>query len=122
MHGLGSDIIEVERIARAIKRSGERFLSKIFTHTERTYCERYKDPAIHYAGAFAAKEAVAKALGTGFRSGILSWHDIQISHDPYGKPLITLSEEAQGVFGTPQILITISHCRSYATATALIKS
>lgn len=120
MLGLGSDIIEIERVSRAIKRSGTRFLQKIFSENEQVYCQQYSEPDQRYAGTFAAKEAVSKALGTGFRAGILSWLDIEISHDPYGKPIATLSPAAQQVFGAPRILLSISHCKAYATATALI--
>lgn len=120
MLDIGSDIIEIDRVAKAIRRTGNRFLEKIYSEKEQAYCRSYKDPYPRFAGTFAAKEAVSKALGTGFRPGILSWLDVEISHDPYGKPIATLSPEAQQVFGAPRILLTISHCKAYASATAII--
>ena len=60
--GIGTDIIEIDRIQKVIDRHGERFLSKLFTEKERAYCHRYRDPIAHFAGRFAAKEAILKAL------------------------------------------------------------
>jgi holo-[acyl-carrier protein] synthase len=116
---LGSDIIEVGRIAANIKRYGKRFLDRLFTPLEQGYCQRYREPARHFAGRWAAKEAVVKALGTGISQEI-SWLDIEISNDPRGKPVVALSKEAKEHFGDPQIALTISHCKEYAMAVAFI--
>lgn len=119
MKGLGTDIIEVDRIRANINQYGDKFLSKILTPLEKAYCLKYKDPAPHVAGRFAAKEAVAKALGCGFGEE-LEFHDIAIVHDEKGKPIIKLSEKASQHFDNPQFLISMSHCKSHATATVII--
>ena len=117
--GLGNDIIKIERIARSIQRHGHVFLSKIFTPKEIAYCARYTQAERHYAGRFAAKEAVVKALGTGFRQGI-TWLDIEILNDDLGKPKAFFSERMRTLFGQFECLISISHCEDYATAVAII--
>lgn len=115
MKGLGSDIIEVERIEASIQRYGDRFLERLFTTAEQAYCNRFRDAARHYAGRFAAKEAIAKALGTGFGDQ-LSWLDIEILNDEQGKPIPHLRE---GILkGTLEL--SISHCKAYALAVAII--
>ncbi len=116
--GLGSDIIAVARIGKAISRNGQRFLTTVFTDQEIAYCQQFHDSMRHFAGRFAAKEAIVKAIGTGFRHGI-TWKDIEIINDIHGKPEATLSQSIQTLVGAGQILLTISHCHEYATATAL---
>lgn len=119
MKGIGTDIIEISRIARSIEQYRKHFLDRIFTPKEQAYCKRYRQPAPHFAARFAAKEAVVKALGTGFRGGI-AWCDIEICNDSQGKPFVVLSAKLQAKFGNPTLLLSMSHCRSYATATALL--
>lgn len=114
MKGLGTDIIEIERIRNAYNRFGKRFLDRIFTAKEQVYCKKYKDPSAHLAARFAAKEAVAKALGTGFQNNF-SFLDIEILNDDLGKPLVYLSDKLYGYV----VHVTLSHCREYATATAV---
>ena len=83
--GVGSDLIDIRRIEAAIARYGDRFLDRIFTETERRRCERRANPGPSYARRFAAKEAAAKALGTGFRSGVF-WRDLGVVNMPSGQP------------------------------------
>jgi holo-[acyl-carrier protein] synthase len=116
--GVGNDIIEIKRIEGSIHRHGQRFLDKVFTPAEQDYCLRHNDSERHFAGRFAAKEAVLKALGTGLRDGI-SWLDIDIHNDEYGKPFATFSHHIDEQFGTPQIQLSISHCKEFATAIAI---
>ncbi|MBA3238114.1 MAG: holo-ACP synthase [Parachlamydiaceae bacterium] len=118
MRGIGNDIIEIHRIAGAISRHGKRFLDEIFTHREQEYCLRHQQSARHFAGRFAAKEAIVKALGTGFIDGI-NWQDIEIVNDSSGKPSVFLSDELNLRFNSPSIQISISHCKEYATAVAI---
>lgn len=118
MHGIGTDIIEIERIRRSIDKHGQHFLDRQFTIKEQEYCLKYKDSAIHFAGRFAAKEAIAKALGTGFGKE-LTWHDLEILADEMGKPIVHLSERVSHHFKNPRILLSISHCQSHATAFAV---
>ncbi|MGZ3633829.1 MAG: holo-ACP synthase [Parachlamydiaceae bacterium] len=116
--GLGNDIIEIQRIARALERHGQRFLDQIFTIQEQTYCLRYQQPERCLAGRFAAKEAIVKALGTGFSNGI-SWHDIEILNNTAGKPVVYLSERLKKQFQSLEIQLSISHSKEYATAVAI---
>lgn len=118
INGIGTDIIEVKRIEQAIQRFGPHFLNRLFSEDEQAYCNRHRDNARHYAGRFAAKEAIVKALGTGFREGV-NWLDIAISNDSQGKPVVTFSEKMKLMFDDPNVQISISHCREYATAFAI---
>ena len=88
--GVGSDLIDIRRIEAAIARYGERFLDRIFTETERRRCERRANPGPSYARRFAAKEAAAKALGTGFRGGVF-WRDLGVVNLPSGQPSMRLT-------------------------------
>jgi holo-[acyl-carrier protein] synthase len=88
--GLGSDLIDIRRIERAIARFGERFLDRIFTEAERRKCDRRANPAASYARRFAAKEACSKALGTGFRRGVF-WRDLGVVNLPSGRPTMRLT-------------------------------
>lgn len=116
--GLGTDIIEIDRIRDSVARHGAHFIDKIFTQAEQDYCTRYNDPLPNYAGRFAAKEAVVKALGTGFGKDIACL-DVEIINDRHGKPSVCLSSRCSAELGDPKILVSISHCRLYATATAI---
>ena len=118
LQGLGNDIIEIDRIRKSIEIHGLHFLNKLFTQKEQDYCYKFKDPAPSFAGRFAAKEAIAKALGTGI-GGELSWHDIEILGNDAGKPVAQLSKSAQKKFNNPNILVSISHCTTHATAVAI---
>lgn len=118
IQGIGNDIIEVSRIKSIIDRYHSRFLNRVFTPHEQKYCLSKKEPSLHFAGRFAAKEAIAKALGTGLRHG-LSWQDIEIRNDPAGKPFVVLSEKFMKLFNSPSLMVTISHCHAYATAVAV---
>lgn len=88
--GLGNDIIDIRRVERTIERYGERFLSRIFTETERLKSENRAGRAASYAKRFAAKEACAKALGTGFRHGVF-WRDVGVVNLPSGRPTLQLT-------------------------------
>lgn len=119
--GIGNDIIEIERIRIIIERYSQRFLNRLFTLKEQAYCLKRKNPALHFAGRFAAKEAVAKALGTGFSKG-LDWTDIEILNDINGKPIVVPSDQLNELFNNPKLQISISHCHAYATAFAIWQS
>jgi holo-[acyl-carrier protein] synthase len=119
--GLGNDIIEIKRIRKSVDRHGYRLISRLFTTKEQDYCFKYKDPIPHFAGRFAAKEAIVKALGTGFGEHA-GWQDIEILNDEKGRPVVEFSNALNQQFNNPQILISISHCELYATATALWQS
>src|SRR5260370_7483621 len=91
--GMGVDIAEVERIQGAIERHGEVFLKRIYTPSEREYCERFKNKYERYAGRFAAKEAAMKALGTGWRRGG-RWVDLEVVRETSGRPTLAVTGEA----------------------------
>src|SRR6476469_10558125 len=119
--GIGTDIIECLRIAAMIEKHGELFLTRVYTPHEIEYCSARRAANQHYAGRFAAKEAVLKALGTGWTRGI-QWQDIEVRNDLGGKPSIALGGGARELClqqGISQVMITISHCRSFATAYAV---
>ena len=119
--GLGTDIIEIVRIGQMIERHGELFLTRVYTEGEIRYCQRRKEMFQHFAGRWAAKEAVMKTLGTGWTRGV-SWTDIAVSTQQSGQPTIQVCGGAGDLarkMGIDEFLITISHCRSYATATAI---
>lgn len=116
--GLGTDIIEIERIRQSIDKHGHRFISRIFTPKEQDYCLKHKDPIPHFAARFSAKEAIAKALGTGFSKDV-AWQDIEIVNDASGKPIVYFSTRLQKKTMGTYMLLSISHCKLYATATAL---
>jgi holo-[acyl-carrier protein] synthase len=119
--GIGTDITECLRIAQMIERHGELFITRVYTPQEIQYCQSRKQATQHFAGRWAAKEAVLKAVGTGWRRGI-SWRDVEIRNQPGGKPVVALYGGVRDVaeeLGIGQILVSISHCRSHATAYAL---
>lgn len=123
IHGIGIDIVNLARIEQMIQRWGEKFLHRTFTSDEIAYCSSKAFPNQHYGARFAAKEAVFKALGTGWSQGI-GWHDIEVQIDPgSGQPSAVLSEKCLNVLGNPpayQVFITLSHDKGYAIAQALI--
>jgi holo-[acyl-carrier protein] synthase len=120
--GHGIDIVETERIRRLCHEHGERFLDRVFTPLEQQYCtanpKRYFE---HLAGRFAAKEAVLKVLGTGWRGGI-AWTDIEIIKDVSGQPRIRLSGECARIAAELKIArwhVSLSHIETHATASAI---
>ena len=119
--GLGTDIVEIVRIGEMIDRHGESFLNRIYTEEEIRYCQKRKHCNEAFAGRWAAKEAIMKVLGTGFVRGI-GWQDIEVLAEKNGKPYVKMQggagEHARRI-GIDEVLITISHCRTYATATAI---
>lgn len=115
----GTDIIEILRIKETIQSCGDSFLNKVFTDNEINYCESHKTVKYqHYAVRFAAKEAVAKLLGTGF-NGSFDWKEIEITNNDLGKPEVLLTGNALKLFnelGYEEIKISMSHCKEYATS------
>jgi holo-[acyl-carrier protein] synthase len=116
--GVGVDIVECLRIAQMIERHGELFITRVYTDSEIEYCTTRKAATQHYAGRWAAKEAVLKALGTGWRRGI-GWRDIEIRNDKNGAPTVKLRGGARDVMekaGIQTLHVSISHSRSFAVA------
>ncbi|EEU31326.1 holo-[acyl-carrier-protein] synthase [Fusobacterium vincentii 3_1_36A2] len=118
--GIGNDIIEIERIEKAI--SKESFKNKVYTQRELENIEKRGDRVETYAGIFSAKEAISKAIGTGVREFSLT--DLEILNDDLGKPYVVVSEKLDKIIKSKkedyQIEISISHSKKYATAVAII--
>ncbi len=119
---IGTDIVEVNRVKSAIEKSKEKFLRRIFTDNELTYSFKKNFPDMHLAARFAAKEAVFKAFGDGVVKGA-DWKDIEIQNDKNGKPVVILSggvERLRLKRKIKEVIISLSHTRNYATATAIL--
>lgn len=119
--GLGTDIVEVSRIQRMIERHGDAFLQRIFTPAEIGYCQQRRFSSEPFAGRWAAKEAVMKVLGTGFIQGT-HFQEIEILSEESGRPRVVLHGSTATLaeqLGIGEILVTMSHSREYATATAI---
>jgi holo-[acyl-carrier protein] synthase len=121
--GHGIDVVSVPRIAAMAGEHGQRFLDRCFTPAEQEYCGRQRRPE-HLAGRFAAKEAILKALGTGWRSGI-AWTDAEVVLLPSGQPTVRLHARAAEIaaqLGIDQWSLSISHTSEYAVASAIATS
>ena len=117
----GIDMVECRRLAQAVDRHGERFLKRVFTPAELAYCQGRKRRIEHLAGRFAAKEAVLKVLGTGWRRGI-RWTDVEVTNAPSGQPSVELSglcRQIADALGLDRVLISISHIETHAIASAI---
>jgi holo-[acyl-carrier protein] synthase len=118
--GIGIDIIEIERIKQSINRFDQLFLNKIYTQTELDYCQSKKNKFQHFAARFAAKEAIAKALATGWSKGF-RWKDIEIFNEKSGMPNVTLHGNLKSFLGKDKSLkISMSHSEHYVTCFAII--
>ncbi len=118
--GIGIDIIEIERIEESVNKFGNRFLNKIFTDVELKYSLEKKNKFQHLAARFAAKEAIAKALATGWSKGF-RWKDIEIYNEKSGLPKVKLTGNLAEFLGDNKSLqITMSHSRHYVTCFAII--
>jgi holo-[acyl-carrier protein] synthase len=121
--GTGVDLIEVERIAHSIERFGERFLRRVYTDHEIAYCSRRRVSAESFAARFAAKEAGAKALGTGISRGV-TWSEFQVARDPGGRPVLELRGRAALLakeLGVRAISLSLTHTGSLAMATVVME-
>ncbi len=117
----GIDLVDFPRIEGMIKQHGERFLGRIFTSSERAYADANKNGAEKLAGRFAAKEAILKLMGTGWR-GKIAWTDIEIVNNAAGQPEVTLCGEVEriaGKLGIKHISISITHTANFAIASAV---
>lgn len=119
--GIGTDIVECVRIGKMIEQHGELFLSRVFTEREIRYCQSRKHATEHFAGRWAAKEAILKAIGTGWARGIC-WTDLEVRNRKDGAPEVLVRAGARDAAlgrGIGDVLVSISHCRTYATAYAI---
>jgi len=118
---IGVDMLEIARMERVMKRRPS-FLRRVFTDEERTYCESFARPAEHYAARFAAREAVLKALGTGFSGGI-GLKDVSVANDESGRPIAVLTGRAAEIAaeqGVQEVALSLSHTHDVAVANAVL--
>ena len=122
--GVGIDLIELERFKAAMKRQGAPFLEKLFTAAERRYCEGKWNRSAHYAARFAAKEAVLKALGTGWSGGI-RWTDVEVVREGVGSVSVRLAGQAKKAASrrkVRRIHLNITHAEKAAAAVAVAET
>jgi holo-[acyl-carrier protein] synthase len=120
----GIDIVEVPRVAQMIEKYGSRFVDRVFTPDEISYCRSRGVPEQHFAGRFAAKEAVFKVLGTGWGEGV-QWGSVEVAHNTLGAPQIVLAGRAAEIaseMGIGIIHISISHTAEHAVAHAIAEA
>lgn len=121
--GVGTDIIEVERIRSAHERFGDRFLNRILRPSEIVYCLTYSLPAPHLAARFAAKEAISKAFGTGIGAE-LGWLDLEVGRHESGQPFVILHDKGNQLLaarGGRVVHLSLSHTQNYACAVAILE-
>ena len=120
--GIGVDIVETARIRGSLAKFGDRFLNRCFLPDEVAYCRQMKFPELHFAARFAAKEALSKAFGTGIGKQ-LGWKDLEICKKDSGEPYAVLhgkGAELARMRGVTEVFVSLSHCRDYAAAQAVI--
>jgi len=121
--GCGIDLVKIERIEKIIKKWGNNFIFRIFTSLEREYCEKKKGNKYQsYAGKFAAKEALLKALGLGLREA--KWKEIEIKNNELGQPVIDTSGKLKNIVsakGVSKYFISITHTKEYAVAQVILE-
>ena len=117
----GIDLVDCPRIEQMIQRHGERFIKRVFTAAEQAYAEKNKNEVEKLAGRFAAKEAVLKLVGTGWR-GKIAWTDIEIINNAAGQPEVTLGGEVRKIadkLGIKHVSVSITHTANFAIASAV---
>ena len=123
--GIGTDIVNIKRMEKSLKRHGSKFKNRIFSKNEISYCEKKNNPTAFYAKRFAAKEALSKALGTGIRKDI-KFKDIEVRNDSYGKPSIQLKGAVDNYLKKKlkrkkyNIYLSLSDDKPWAQATVII--
>jgi holo-[acyl-carrier protein] synthase len=121
--GVGIDLVEVARVARACERFGDRFLKRLFLEEEIRYCKNFADPNPHLAARFAAKEAVSKAFGTGIGPR-LGWQDIEVLRRESGQPYVVFHGKGARLLeemGGKVVHLSLTHTESHAAAVAVIE-
>lgn len=118
--GVGIDLVEVPRIRDLLAKHGQRFKERTFTAGEIAYCDSCADPAMHYAARFAAKEAAAKALGTGLWAEGVVWTDLEVVRGEHGKPTLVLHGAAQTHAKGGTCLVSLTHTRELAMAQVIL--
>jgi len=120
--GCGIDLVSIKRIENIVRRWGDNFICRIFTPLEQEYCEKKGNKYQSYAGKFAAKEALLKALGLGLRG--VNWKEIEVINDNLGQPIIKTSGRLKGITSNKKVdkyFLTISHTKEYALAEVILE-
>jgi len=121
--GTGIDIVEIARFRKVLERLKDRFILRVFTPAEQKYCNAHRDPSPHYAARFAAKEALFKALGTGWARGV-TWRDVEVVRERQDAPSLVLHGEAQRLsesMGTHKVHLSLSHSEQWAVAMVILE-
>jgi holo-[acyl-carrier protein] synthase len=118
--GVGVDIVELSRIEQSIKEYSSDFLSRLFTASEISYCSSRPQPVQHYAARFAAKEALSKAIRTGW-SGAFRWTDVEVVNDPSGAPSFVFHNETAKLLEKSNVFLSLSHTDTSAIAFVVIE-
>jgi holo-[acyl-carrier protein] synthase len=122
--GVGIDVVQNDRLRESLKKFGSRFTNRIYTEIESAYCNNCADPTIHFAARFAAKEAVFKALGTGWAAGV-KWKDIEVQRLPSGQPTLRLFDEALAratAMGATRFHVSLTHDQLVSCAVVILES
>jgi len=119
--GIGVDVVDVQRLKDVLEKKGKAFLDKVFSDMEVTYCKTRKKPHIHFSARFAAKEAVAKAMRTGW-SGAFHWRDIEVVNDQSGAPHILLSRDVAKALEQCIVHLSLSHTDTTVVALVVLES
>ncbi len=119
IEAVGIDLADVPRIRKAIEQYGDRFLSRVFTPWEIQYCSGKINPELSFAARFAVKEAVFKAIGTGFAEGV-KWTSVEVVNDKRGQPQVRLGQAIRRHIGSKEIMVSLSHTAEYAVACAIL--
>ncbi len=122
--GIGVDIVDIERLRAVLERQGNRFVRRVFTEAEREFCLSHRDPVPHYAVRFAAKEALFKAIGTGWAKGV-SWSDVEVLRKDHEAPTIALhgkAEQFSADLGSRHVHVSLSHSDTSAVAVVVLES
>ena len=120
--GIGIDLIKIDRIQQSILRWNKRFLDRVYTPVEQKYAMSFKNPYPHFAARFAIKEAVLKAIGTGWRGGI-KWTEIELYNEPSGRPMVQLYgrvKQSAKSMGVNEILVSLSHDAEYSIGQVIL--
>ncbi len=121
--GTGVDLVEIERLRKVLEKLKDRFVHRVFTAQEQQYCSAHRDPAPHFAARFAAKEALFKALGTGWARGV-TWLDVEVRRERQDAPILRLSGEALRLsesMGAHKIHLSLSHSDQWAIAMVILE-
>jgi holo-[acyl-carrier protein] synthase len=120
IQGIGVDVVDVQRLKKVLEQQGSYFVGKVFTDSEISYCQSKKNPHEHFAARFAAKEAVAKAMRTGW-SGAFRWKDVEVVNEPSGAPKLTLYKEVAEALAHSQTHLSMSHTENTVVAFVVIE-